>query len=300
MNKGLIKLRKEQLLANLYRLIGKKDLSFPAKEFNLMPVFLISTGRTGTNFFSHFFQNNFESCFSVHEPQEDTYDLNIAVAAGRLSYKQAGIMLARFRQGILSQAEKGQNRFYIESNNNLSFLIPVIQSLFSDYRIIHISRDGRDVVRSIYSRRARWNDGSEVAILSDDDPRERFNANLLKENAYFGKWDQMSRFERICWYWANKDAWILDEIEMDEKAISVKFEDLFKVKDINEWDRIIDFCNLRDQLLPGTNILDYIIKSKSNKTKSFILGKYENWPEEYKEIFHRHASHHMKRCGYNF
>jgi hypothetical protein len=264
---------------------------------NISPIFIISTGRTGTHFFTNFFNENFRNVFAIHEPQKDVFELNHAFLKGEVSLNKAGDMFKEFRKGILNHLNKNSLNIYVESNNNLSYLIPVLRSEFPNYKIIYIQRDGRDFVRSAYSKNTKGKWVGEVPFLSKKDPRNRLNPSFLKDDLYSNDWDNLSRFENICWNWSRKDSLIYNEVYNDSKTIILKFENLFVTKQPSEWNRLIDFLDLRKNII-NENILSYMKANKSNQTKTFKLPEWKQWTEEQKRQFIKIAGEHMSNLGY--
>lgn len=263
----------------------------------IRPVFIISTGRTGTHFLMHFFNNNLRDVFAVHEPDIDIYDVNQHFVRGKLSEHRAQMMLRDFRTGMLHKLKSTNTPVYVESNNNLSFLIPLVRKEFPDHKIIYIQRDGRDFVRSAYSKSTSGKWVGEVRFMSDNDPRIRLNARFFSDDPYYSKWDSMSRFERICWLWAKKDGHIFHELKNDPNTIALRFEKLFKEQDLAEWHRMLDFVDLRNQLVED-DILAYIRNNKSNEIKNFSMPKWPDWTDEQKATFRTIAGPHMAELGY--
>lgn len=263
---------------------------------DVRPVFIISTGRTGTHFLTHFFNNNIPNTLAVHEPPVDVFDLNIAVARGDVSLHRARMMFRSFRKKLINKSAQN-NLMYLESNNNLSYLIPVLRREFRKYKIIYIKRAGKDYVRSSYSKFTYGKWVGKVPVMSEKDPRDRIKATFFEDDPYHDKWSRMSRFEKICWNWKTIDRNIFKETKNDPNAISFKFEDLFLKKDVSKWMKMFEFAEVEEKPDPD-NILDYIDGKKSNQSQEYLLPEWEEWPDEYKKKFIRIAGDHMEEIGY--
>ena len=260
-------------------------------------VFIISTGRTGTHFFSHFFNNNFKNTYCTHEPRIDLFETNIAYARKKISDNFATKLLLYSRRKIRKKLDQRGVTNYIESNNNLSYMIPIVRKVFPNYKIVHIVRDGEDIVKSLYSKTTNRRFEGRVEFLSRDDHRNRLKASFFEDDPYYAKWNNMSRFEKCCWYWSRKDAWIRKAIKNDERAKTFKFEQLFKEKDPKAWNDLIDFCGL-SQDFNQTDIISYISQKRSNENKSFKLGDAKEWPTDHIASFKEIAGEHMIESGY--
>ncbi len=295
-NGNEIKFRLRQaksMLRDLSPSPGKSDI-----WNRVLPIFVVSTGRTGTHFLSHFFDTNFQRVIGFHEPDPDLFFLNVHYAKGNISARRAESMFKDYReQAFRRLTSKGINA-YVESNHSVSFLIPVIRRIFDQYKIIHIQRDGREFVRSAYSKTTygRW--VGTVNILAENDPRERLNATFFPDDPYHDIWHQLSRFQKLAWYWANKDRLIWEQTRNDENALVLKFEDLFVKKDLKTWNKMIDFTGLRPSLV-NEDFLAYVNSSKSNQTRKDTLPKWPEWASHQQKQFEAIAGEHMQNIGYN-
>ncbi len=261
-------------------------------------VIFVSTGRTGTHFMSHFFNNNFEKSFGIHEPDINIYDLNINYLKGKIQHNQTIKMLDMFRKEVHETIREKGAQNYIESNLELSFLIPVLKKYFPKFKVVHVVRNAKDVVRSYYSREAYGKWVGWVPFMSEKDPRDRLNARIFPEDPYFEKWNSLDRFSKICWYWSKYNNIIDKYLSKEVDSIRVTFEDLFKKQNLSVWNQMIDFCELSDFQKNDLDIIQYLQQSRSNEVKTFKIGKYPEWTEEQKSIFKETCGDTMKRFGY--
>ena len=172
---------------------------------------------------------------------------------------------------------------YIESNNRLYSLIQVLNGVLENPKFIHITRDGRDIVRSGMSR--KW--------YEKDDPFPRIAASHFPDDPYFDEWDDMNKFEKICWWWQKKDGIILNSLKNIESSIRVKFEDIFSNETgLHTIEKIISFLNI--SLIIGPEIF----KRKINVTKKYSFPKKEKWDANINESFNRISGDLMKYYGY--
>ncbi|MEM9024450.1 MAG: hypothetical protein AAGB22_11945, partial [Bacteroidota bacterium] len=64
--------------------------------------------------------------------------------------------------------------------------------------LIYLARDGRDFVRSAYTRKVYTEqDLQQPLVPRDGDPAA-------------ARWDSWSRFEQLCWYWNHTNAYFLE------------------------------------------------------------------------------------------
>lgn len=300
-NKMRIEHIAQKVIWPIARLIKKPMLPSFYSWDDIKVVLIVSTGRTGTEFLAKLFNDIFDKVDSRHEPYPDFFDLVTKYIRSEMKFNET---LSRFlweRERICAQVHRRKKEIYIESNNNLAWLIKVVQKSFKNCRIVHVIRDGRTYLRSQYSKRV-WpikKQEPKVPFMSENDGRERIKAVDFSNDPYCSQWNNMNRFEKICWYWVKKDKLIYDSIKDDKNAITVKFEDIFdgdsEYKGL--WE-IIDFLDLKKRLsVPKEEILKKMTR-KSNATKEDLLGKWETWTPEHKEQFISIAGEHMKLYGY--
>lgn len=263
--------------------------------------FIISTGRTGTKFLAEFLSSAFRKVDARHEPRPDLFDIGTAYIRSQIPFREALASLRTARQQICRDLHSNGIQFYIEANNNLAYLIPVLRAHFKDCKVIHIVRDGRDFVRSSYSKTVTpvANNGKTALFMTPEDRRRRLQAIDLPHDPYRKRWSSITRFERLCWYWVKKDSLILDSIEGDSRAITVKFEDVFDgASGFPGMREIIEFLGLEANLSITQDDFMDLMKLKSNKTKRHLLPKWEDWSNEQIEQFTTIAGSHMQRHNY--
>ncbi len=287
-----IKWKWQELKRMMSERLGETDWS------DIEATFIISTGRTGTAFLAKFFRDNFRGVDARHEPRPDMFDLGISYLLKKTSFSDAVTQFRHHRRYICYEVHKGKNDHYIECNNNLSYLIPVIQELYGDRRFVYIIRDGRDFVRSVYSRTAVKN-GQHVLVMTDDDPRRRLAATDFEGDAYRDKWGDMSRVERISWYWVKVNQIILDSLKNETNALTIKFEDIFdKAKGYEGMWKIIEYLRLMDRLRVSQEDLEMRMEERMNRNREYALGAWIDWSDEHKEQFAEIAGELMERFGY--
>ncbi|MHA1724315.1 MAG: hypothetical protein ACTSXH_05675 [Promethearchaeota archaeon] len=288
------------------------------KELN--PKFIISNGRTGTRFLSHFFNTLSNEIDAQHEPSPSILKLRYQFGTGKFSLEKA---IKKFKRERFELYTSIQKPIYIESNPGLSSLIPVIRKVFSSYKIIHIVRDGRDWVRStinrgIYSSKIDRSLTPMLPLLRLFAPNVikkpkiknininaylrdiwRFRALDFKKDPYYKKWPQMSQFEKNTWLWNKIDDSIYQEIKDDPNAKTVKFEDIFnkekKYQGINE---IINFFELKDLSKSSNLNIDEFFSKKINISPLYSFPNWKLWDDTYTSQFNEIAGEKMKNYEY--
>ncbi|MGM0369640.1 MAG: sulfotransferase family protein [Bacillota bacterium] len=244
--------------------------------------FIVSTGRTGTKFFARFL-NKFPDFYAVHEPTPDFLDLAIKYARGLVDKKIAIERIRHNRRALAKDVKRKGASNYVESNNRYFSLISLLDKVFDDFKIIHIIRDGRDYVRSGIGR--VW--------YTDDDTDPRMKAKYFPDDEYYDQWDEMSRFEKICWRWQKKDGFIYDQIQKMDNVITVKFEDIFKDEAHSGLYKICEQIDLDKKRVKP--VVEEMMNRKVNSTGEYEIPKWSNWDQKKKDKFDEIAGEHMKK-----
>lgn len=277
------------ILKNLYykfHFLLNKKTNWNEKNVGI----IVSTGRTGTEFFAKFISKKTDTIVAKHEPQDDLFNLNISFLSNQMSSYTALMSLAYKRADI--RKELAEKSIYIESNNNLSGLLPIAYRLFPKVNTVFIVRDGIDFVISEYSKYTLVN-GDKRFVFSDQDVRVRPNSDMFPENHFYGKWSNMDRFERACWYWNYINERIASTINLD--SLTVKFEDLFAgQQSVDNINSVLEFLGV----ISHDVTIDDIKSEKTNHTKEFLIGTYDTWTTNQKAVFNKHCSPMMKKFGY--
>lgn len=288
------------------------------KDFS--PRFIVSSGRTGTKFIAYLLKALFKDIDTRHEPKPNFFRLRYQFGVGNISLEEAVKKFILIKYKFYNNIRKS---IYIESNPYLCWLVPVIKKVFSDYRIIHIIRDGREWIRSAISR------GIEESFLFRTSlplvpllriiPADKnwfqklkiFNFKVLhhdiwriraldyKDDPYSRSWRLITNFERFAWKWNKINKVISEGIKDDNKAITIHFEDIFdKSSDYNGFKKILEFFELDFDWESIKLNLKEPFSNKINKTRSYAIPHWKYWENERIIQFNRIAGDLMKFYGY--
>jgi len=265
------------------------------QEYELLPpqdwstinfCFITSTGRTGTKFLAKFL-DNLDEIYSIHEPDPNFRKLSINYAKGKYSFNRAKNEIEINRRALCRKVKREESRMYVESNPRLFSLIKPLKEVFIEPYIIHIVRDGRDFVRSAMSR-------PYGAFYSKGDTKPRLKANDFPDDDYYDKWNDLSVFEKICWYWKKRDEIIYLDMKDYSNGLTIRFEDIFKrINDYQSVKEICDFLELEDE--KAISIFKSMQENKINKTKQYSIPHWKEWDEGRKLKFNQIAGEHMKK-----
>ncbi len=250
---------------------------------DVLYVAIISTGRTGTRFLSSLINRHTSDCYSLHEPFGiRTKNLAIKYHKGEINKQIASKQITRQRVAILRNLYiLGKNTF-VESDGNLTYLLPVIRSNFSKYKIIHVIRDGKDVVRSFCSRTVNLN-GHIVQkyALKQYWPFVPMDVGVELDT---NRWRELSLIGKGAWSWNYLNKYILEEEAQDENILSVRFEDIFNAGDDFSCLKSI-FSFIGTKCLANDKELKAAMKVKINRTKKFLVPPFEDWSEDDQKLF---------------
>ncbi|HUJ02459.1 MAG TPA: hypothetical protein VLW75_02395 [Rhizomicrobium sp.] len=210
--------------------------------------FIVSPGRTGTQFLGDKLCNMIEGAYSVHEPDlnHGPFDKrtwrNIRrfgfnhMVVGRLKGLTGGRMLSRaYMIGAISYEEaiervrKGRERFFaarpepllIEANCQWALILPVLRAAFPRARFALITRDRKAWVESCMRRGTRYTEQDRVA-------QNRLSPGLLGDSRLGPRWQSMTPREKLEWEWDLIDARLTEFAKADKLSRLFRFEDLFE------------------------------------------------------------------------
>lgn len=156
--------------------------------------FVLAIGRSGTAFLAELL-NRGPGVWVVHEPVHDDY---AAYQKAFHSEEDAYRYIHRFRsREIYLRLRHQEFTSYGEVNSLLRRHCNALKRAFPRATLLHLVRDGRDVVRSMISRKTMAPEDPNTALIypPDGDP-------------WKNEWDQMSRFEKLCWYWQTENQYL--------------------------------------------------------------------------------------------
>lgn len=271
-------------------------------------VFIVSTGRTATKFFSGFFDQNFESVLARHEPAPDLFDLGTGFIRGAYSGAAVNASLKYARYGIYKELERGNVATYVESNNNAALLLPVIKEVFPNLKIAFITRDPRSYLISSYSKVHGVNKqgvnkhGAQDAgytLYGAHDPRDRLTAKDFAGDKLGDSWHELRRFEKLCWHWKTYNQLIQNFIEDANAHLVLKYEDLFRQGEVQAVRRLIDFVGVDRALQPSDTELKTLLSRKSNESAAYQLLPFDQWEAQDKNSFNDILGKDIVRYGYS-
>lgn len=238
----------------------------------------VGTGRVGTNFFASFFDSVLDECISVHEPRPDAFDLAMNYVRKKPNISETAQEYVRIRSELFSRMTQENKRYFIESNNNLSLLLPVIELLFPNYKIVHVIRDPEDYIGSVLGNvQARG-----YSLYSDDDPRLRPSAKDFHDDPFYNQWEGFSQEQKIAWFWGKYNDEINKQMKGKPQYLQLEFADLFKDESYTTMREMLEFLQIETLLHLDNNALRQYFSKPLNISKKKIES-FTTWPASRQE-----------------
>lgn len=238
--------------------------------------FILGFGRSGTAFMADLL-NQAQGAHVFHEPVLE--DIYAHLKAHYNPWAAASYLHGFRKKEIYLRMRDMPPSVYGEVNGHLRCHAEAIRDVFPKVTLIHLVRDGRDVVRSTMPRRMMT-------------VRNPFSMRIhpTKSDPWSANWDQMDRFSRICWYWQEENSRLRQAI-----GETVQFERILSSYDYFH-DKILKPC----QIFIDKERWEIAINSPRNVTSSHQMPKWDDWTAEQQRIFREICGEEMERCGYKF
>lgn len=237
--------------------------------------FALGMGRSGTNFLATLLGNCAADAAVFHEPIVEDFE---AFVEAHKSVRAGQRYLDHFRvRRMYDLVRDREVRVYGEVNSALRYHGQALKSAFPQAKLMHLVRDGRDVVRSVMSR-AHYMPGATGHLALEPNPSDPL----------YDRWPTLSRFEKVCWLWADANRRLSEELDW-----VVKFEQLTGDYDYFR-DNIIDQFGLEvsaDRWQAETN-------RPRNVTKTFTFPRSRDWDATLAAQFDAICGEQMAVLGY--
>ena len=243
------------------------------KDKSYSPVFFLSTGRTGTKFFTSLMQFD-KNIFVQHTSKNDlieqgkvVYESYAAenVDIDTINRLSAQVFLAA-RERVLYESYL-HGRQFIETNNRITFFAHAIKKWMPGAKFVHLVRNPGAFIRS--GVRREWYSGKT--------PHDIGRITPTSNSPHYNLWKKMDAIQKNAWLWNETNQFIEDFLVTMPQEDYFQFNfDRLNEKKIED---LLSFLNI--------NIDHKIIRKKigvpvnSQKQGSFPL--YSNWKEEDKK-----------------
>ena len=243
--------------------------------------FISGSGRSGTQWLSALMRES-SNAFIQHEWHKLRYGAlepmhNEAVG---LSYSKRvpSWVALRLRATRRAFRECGKE-VYGECGNKTRYALAALEREFEPVFLLQLVRDGRDVVRSFYSRQTYT--GHDLHLPLVPGPRD----------SYAGKWPHMDRFEKLCWLWS----FTVEMVDFCTHGNFVRFEDL-----------LLDYDTLCATILEPAGMTiakpawqSYAERRIDKSHQPLKLPHWTEWSYQHAEVFWDICEDMMQRFDYD-
>lgn len=255
---------------------------------NFKPVFVIHVGECSSKLIANFF-NKFNTVYSTDNPKPNFYNISKAFLTEELDKNNAVKEFISNKAFILAVTNQFKMEHYVEINESLFSLIPVISDIIPNSKFIYIIRDGRDVVKDAINKN----------IYTLKDPIDRMTALDFLEDSYFEKWHVLSQFEKTCWWWQKTTRVVYESVKKLSNASIIKYEDIMDKKHYGS--HIRKMCQFIEY--PSNNKVlktwDELLRKQEKPSVTGNFPHWKDWTDGQKEQFERIAGEHMREIGYS-
>ena len=257
--------------------------------------FLVSTGRTGTEFLANFVNNHLDAVLALHEPKPDLLDLGIEVQRGEVSHVETRSAILQGREAVRRQVKQAGASYYLESNNNLVPLLDCLLGTFPESRVLFVTRHPETYVRSAFSKLH----GGKYSLFGPTDRRRRLTPSDVVGDPYQEHWETMDQFERLCWMWCRYND-LIERLTLAYPYVKhVRYEDIFDAQsDFAGLRQSLDFLGLADRLRLTSEEVSAVMGNPKNQSHGYLLETADDWTPQQKQSFRRIIADQGDRYGY--
>jgi hypothetical protein len=245
--------------------------------------FITGSGRSGTTFLSKLLQH-IPQPFAGHEYIGNR---EFWLLSWYLDEAYAEEYLTREKNRIEQIIHKP---VFIDVNGYLQHSVPALKRVFNPRNVLHLVRDPRQVIRSLYTRRTDKN----------------FHI-IPKQREEIGKWLDGDKFYQICWNWTSANRNLLNMelplIQFEKLTTDYTYckEKLFMPLEVSmekpEWEQLVTVKSNASR--PKWYRQLYALY----KNKPFVseeIPDYDKWTVNQKKIFKDVCGDVMIKAGYSF
>ncbi len=238
--------------------------------------FILGFGRSGTAFLADLL-NSAPGAYVFHEPVLEDIPAHLRAHYDAMT---AVRYLNGFRWMEICTRMRGQvPGVYGEVNSHLRCHVAAIKHTLPRVTLIHIVRDGRNVVRSTIPRRMMT-------------PRNPFSLMIhpLNSDPWYSYWSKMDRFARLCWYW-----------QEENRRLRMNIGQTIQLEKI-----LTNYGYFHDEVLVPLGIevdqktWQAATASPRNATTTHQMPKWDDWTPEQQHIFREICGDEMAKYGYEF
>lgn len=239
----------------------------------MIPVLLVSTGRTGTKYLANLIAGHSPDALVYHTSPHSTV-INLLCNAHLAGWAPRSLVVGAWRvlKGReMPDSESGASHF-VDSNNHLYAIARLAPELYPGLRVVHVVRDPRTYVRS-HLNWARHRPKSFVAnyLLPFWQPSP-FMMGEMPWHRSIG----FTKFEHFCWIWEFKNRLMEGIAQGPVPYHRARFEDLLGPASAETHiNRLLEFMRL-----PPLRGLPSLAAGAMNSTEIRTFPAWPEWSDE--------------------
>ena len=264
-----------------FKIIDHTDKDTIEEMYKSTPVFVLTTGRSGSKFIANIFKELYkDEIDAYHEPYPVLENFPNYFYNNQNKIEELSSIFKTARMELILKSFIAE-KLYFESNQCLNFLAHAIIRVFPNAKFVHLIRNPIDftisaIKKGWYVNDSIWEDGRIKHKNSD-------------------KWNSMTQLEKLAWYWSENNRHIEDfkSILKPEQIFTIKFEDL--ISDEESLAELVNFSGIPYRSI-NINDLKNIQKKKineltvdtdepNNMKKVTYYPKYHNWKDDDRRLF---------------
>lgn len=260
------------------------------------PVFFLSTGRTGTAFYTELL-NQSDRVKVFHSPSALLcHAKSELITQGKVAYEMfqkygyedervnrllEQVFMAA-REELLYKSCIHQKR-YIETNNRITFLAPAIKKCIPHAKFVHIYRHPGEFVRS----------GIRRNYYGSSDTHQLGMITPLQGNEGYECWSEYENYEKVGWLWNETNRFVDDYLQTLDSSdyIQVNFNEL-SLEQVTSLMRFLEIDAIDEVAI------ERAIAQPVNAQVGGSFPLYDAWTDEQKHALDRICGTLAKKLGY--
>lgn len=196
------------------------------------------------------------------------------------------------RNAFISQLP---NLYYAECNPVFYGLIPYINDIWTNVRIIYVVRNGYDWITSHMNWGHWYNEKRLSSIIV-----RRLKPSDFADDKLTKKWGHFDRFQKLCWAWEKINRLALESVKSTKNARLYRFEDIFQEHlDCSALEKLVEFGT--SHFSPEHVLYELANQMMQTKVNANTGGKFsdkEGWTNSMHQLFYEICGDLMKQLKY--
>lgn len=282
-------------------------------------VFVVSGGRTGTQFFGDQLSSIIEGCFSVHDPdilsvfrerimsRVRTFGFRHMVTDRVLQKSGLRVIGQKLITGRIDEREALQrlhqmrDHYYnsipqsliAESNSQWLYVVDQLARLWPHARVVVVIRDPRSWIRSWMNKGYHQRPYDPVKLI----PPGRLRPADVGDEQWVSQWKRFDTFGRLAWEWRFVYGRLYRHMQTNPNCRFFRFEDVFNREDTSAMFDLVQFSASHD----AKNYPFRIPSGFSGRVQNASAGnspEWRDWDSAQARLVHQLCGGLMRRFQY--